>query len=75
MKTFKQFLNAKTPSMQQLAAKHKVPLAKIKQQIQKGANVEKEHSNSVAIAKEIARDHINELPDYYKRLAKIEKAK
>lgn len=75
MKTFKQFLNKKTMSPEQIAKKHNVPLSAIKKQIGMGAKVEKEHTKSPAIAKEIAKDHIGELPDYYSRLKKVEKKK
>ena len=34
--------------------------------------VEMEHSNSPALAKEISRDHLEEFPDYYSRLKKME---
>ena len=37
-----------------------------------GIKVEKEHTDCSIIAKEIAKDHLAELPDYYTRLAKME---
>ena len=37
-----------------------------------GIEVEKEHTDNPAIAKEIAKDHLAELPDYYTRLKKME---
>ena len=40
--------------------------------IDQGADVEREHTNSIATAKQIARDHLAERPDYYKMLKKIE---
>jgi hypothetical protein len=43
--------------------------------IKHGAEVEKEHTDSHKDALEIARDHISERPDYYKKLAKLEKTK
>lgn len=39
----------------------------------KGTKVETEHTNDISVAREIALDHLNELPDYYERLEKIEK--
>ena len=41
--------------------------------MKKGIKVEKEHTTSNKNAAEIARDHLSERPDYYKKLAKIEK--
>jgi hypothetical protein len=42
-------------------------------QLVKGMNVEFEHTNDVKTAMEIAMDHLSEDPDYYKKLAKMEK--
>lgn len=39
-------------------------------QIEKGAKVEKEHTDNPQIAEEIARDHLVEKPDYYDELSK-----
>ncbi|GEM_PF-2359466 len=41
-------------------------------QLAMGIEVEKEHTDNPAIAKEIAKDHLAELPDYYTRLKKME---
>jgi len=38
-----------------------------------GIKIELEHIDNKAIAKEIALDHLAELPDYYTRLIKMEK--
>ena len=38
-----------------------------------GIKVEMEHIDDKSIAKEIAKDHLVELPDYYTRLIKMEK--
>lgn len=61
----------KTPK--QLSKKHKVSLPKIENQLRKGIKVEKEHTRDPELAAKIASQHIDELPDYYDRLAKIEK--
>ena len=37
-----------------------------------GIDVEKEHTDNPAIAKEIAKDHLAQIPDYYTRLKKME---
>ena len=61
----------KTP--EQLAKKHNVPLSQIKNQLKKGTKVEKEHTKNIELATTIASQHIDELPDYYDRLSKVEK--
>ena len=65
-------LDIKTPSPETLAKKHNVSVSKIKQQLEKGIAVELEHTTDKKVAREIALDHINELPDYYDKLKKIE---
>ncbi len=44
------------------------------EQIKMGIEVEKEHTDCPHIAKEIAKDHLAELPDYYTRLKQMESA-
>lgn len=41
-------------------------------QLEKGIKVELEHTNNREIAKEIAMDHLAEIPDYYDRLENME---
>lgn len=67
-----QFPGVKTPNAKQIARKHGVPLSQIKDQLRKGWRVELEHTIDWDVAKEIALDHLNELPDYYDRLADVE---
>lgn len=69
----KDLLGKKTPSPEQVAEKHKVPVQQILDQLKIGIKVESEHINDAKIQREIALDHLNELPDYYTRLAKMEK--
>lgn len=57
----------------QLAKKHKVSVDAIKQQLSKGIKVELEHTSNKKVAREIALDHLAELPDYYDRLESAEK--
>jgi hypothetical protein len=38
-----------------------------------GVKVEQEHTNNILVATLIAKDHLDELPDYYTRLNKMEK--
>lgn len=43
-----------------------------KEQLEKGVLVELEHTNDHHLAKEIAKDHLTELDDYYDRLEEME---
>jgi hypothetical protein len=67
--------SVKTLTAAQLAKKWDMSLDEVKRLIAQGAAVEKEHSDSRIDALEIARDHLSERPDYYKKLAKLEKTK
>lgn len=76
MLTFKQLreeLDVKTHTPEKIAAKHKVDVGVIHQQLKMGVKVEKEHTSDSKIAREITLDHLAELPDYYTRLKKAEK--
>lgn len=42
------------------------------EELSKGIRVEMEHTNDINIAKEIAKDHLAESPDYYKEIEKME---
>ena len=79
MKTFRQHvketkdqlpLDKPTPSAEKIAKKHGVSVEYIEAQIKVGVGVEKEHTSSETAAREIAMDHLSELPDYYKKLKK-----
>jgi len=43
------------------------------QQLEIGIKHEMEHTKNRKIAKEIAKDHLSEDPNYYKKIKKIEK--
>jgi hypothetical protein len=60
-------------SIKDIAKKHNLALSKINHQIAMGKKVEKEHTDNSTVAKEIAMDHLVEIPDYYTRLAAMEK--
>jgi hypothetical protein len=60
-------------SPKELAIKHEVSISQIKKQIKKGVEIEKEHTKDTELATKIASQHIDELPDYYDRLSKVEK--
>jgi Protein of unknown function (DUF5661) len=60
------------PTPQAIARKHNVPLERIMDQLYKGIEVEKEHTNKVGVARKIALAHLIELPNYYDQLKKME---
>ena len=41
-------------------------------QLRMGIKVELEHTDDSAVAERIAKDHLDEIPDYYSRLRKME---
>jgi hypothetical protein len=61
-------------TLEDLSKKHNIHLEKLKKQLEIGINVEMEHTNNKEIAKEIALDHLFELPDYYTKLKTIEES-
>jgi len=84
MKTFKTFEQFVTEdlvpggvsdgmSLGDIAKKHGVDLAEIEVAYAKGTKVEMEHTSDENLAMEIARDHLLEDPEYYTKLATIEK--
>lgn len=58
--------------IRQIAKKHGVSKEKIIAQLKAGEKVESEHTKNKAIARQIALDHLEELPDYYDKLKKAE---
>lgn len=55
-------------------ASNKPPISIDPWQIQRGVQVELEHTRDPRIAYEIAVDHLYEIPDYYTRLDQMERA-
>ncbi len=60
-------------SLKQIAKKHGVSLWELVSQFDLGVEVEREHTNDLKKAMEIAVDHLTEDPKYYQKLNKIEK--
>jgi len=56
-----------------IADKFDVAESKIEHELRMGKKVEREHTNDTSKVTEIAMDHLSEIPDYYTRLAKMEK--
>lgn len=65
-------LDKPTPSINQISKKSNKSLAYVKAQLKLGSKIESEHTSNKNIAKEIARDHLGEKPDYYQKLRKVE---
>lgn len=68
-------LSRKTPTMSELMKKHNIDDHSLHAQLIKGIKAEREHTDDTAIAREIALDHLDEFPDYYDRLEKMENDK
>lgn len=56
-----------------IAKKHGVDVNEIINQLEMGIKVEMEHTDDPDMSVEIALDHLEEIPDYYTRLDKMEK--
>jgi hypothetical protein len=59
-------------SLKEISKIHKVDIETLKKQLKKGIKVETEHTNDLDQAEIIALQHLEELPDYYDKLEKIE---
>lgn len=64
---------AKGMSVQQIAQHHNTTVDEIQKQLDKGIQVEMEHTDNEDIARAIALDHVYESPVYYDKLETIEK--
>ena len=61
------------PSLEDSAKKHNVDVETLKKQLEKGIEIEKEHTKDDKVAEKIALAHIDERPDYYIQIDKLEK--
>jgi len=59
-------------TVEQIAKKHRVDVSFIQKQLDMGDPIEHEHTKNHELAKEIALQHLDEIPDYYTRLKKME---
>jgi hypothetical protein len=62
-------------SPEEIAKKHGISLEQIKKQLEMGTKVEYEHTTSKEEARITALQHLDELPNYYSKLKKIETQK
>jgi len=60
-------------TLEDIAKKHNVDIESLKKELDKGIKVEHEHTKNNQTAKTIAMDHLFENPEYYTKLANIEK--
>ena len=59
-------------TVEQIAKKHGVDVSFIKKQLALGEPIEHEHTQDHDLAMHIALQHLDEIPDYYNRLKKME---
>ena len=59
-------------TVQQIAKKHQLEVSFIQKQLDMGEPIEHEHTKDHTLAMDIALQHLDEIPDYYTRLKKME---
>ena len=59
-------------TVEQIAKKHRLEVSFIQKQLDMGEPIEHEHTKDHKLATEIALQHLDEIPDYYTRLKKME---
>ena len=59
-------------TVEQIARKHRMDVSFIQKQLDIGEPIEHEHTKDHDLAKDIALQHLDEIPDYYTRLKKME---
>lgn len=74
-KTLKQILNKPVMNDKEIATKHNVSVAHVKDQIEKGKEIEKEHSSDPEVIERIARRHTGEDANYYNKMKMVERKK
>ena len=61
-------------SVEEIAKKHRLDVSFVNRQLKMGIPIEHEHTKDKDIATDIALQHLDEIPDYYTRLKKMEKS-
>jgi hypothetical protein len=59
-------------SVEQIAKKHRLEVSFVRRQLEMGIPIEHEHTKDKDLATDIALQHLEEIPDYYTRLKKME---
>ena len=79
MKNFKEFIEETKAlkikshkTVDEIAKKHRLDISFIQNQLEMGIPIEHEHTRDKVLATDIALQHLNEIPDYYTRLKKME---
>jgi len=59
-------------TVEEIAKKHRLDVSFIEKQLKMGEKIEHEHTKNHTLARDIALQHLDEIPDYYIRLKKME---
>jgi hypothetical protein len=59
-------------TIEQIAKKHRLDVSFVSKQLEMGIPIEHEHTKDKDLATDIALQHLDEIPDYYTRLKKME---
>ena len=59
-------------TVEEIAKKHRMKVSDIQKQLDMGIPIEHEHTKNKTLATDIALQHLEEIPDYYSRLKKME---
>jgi len=59
-------------TVEEIAKKHRLDASFIRKQLEMGIPIEHEHTRDKDLATDIALQHLDEIPDYYTRLKKME---
>jgi len=59
-------------TVEEIAKKHRLDVSFIERQLKMGEKIEHEHTKNHTLARDIALQHLDEIPDYYTRLKKME---
>ncbi len=59
-------------TVESIARKHRLDVSFVRNQLKMGIKVEREHTKDNELATDIALQHLDEIPDYYTRLKKME---
>ena len=69
---YEKCINKPPVSSASLAKKYNISLDEVENALDKGQKVEMEHTNDKKVARTIASHHLDEMIDYYDKLAKME---
>jgi hypothetical protein len=59
-------------TVEEIAKKHRLDVSFVEKQLKMGEKIEHEHTKNHTLARDIALQHLDEIPDYYTRLKKME---